>query len=218
MRIVDLTLDIYDGMATAPCDWHPRTEITVLGRLAWEGRVSRKITLGSHTGTHVDGSAHIFADGTTVDQLPLETLVGQARLIDMSHKGELDGISKAELQACDIQKGERIVIRTDWSDTWDTPAYYPKRPYIETDGIDFLAETVSLLALDVCAPGDPREGFLEQGAPPSDHVPFMKNNVIMVEYLTNLREIKKETFTLVALPLKIRGSDGSPARVIAIEE
>jgi len=183
MKIVDLTLDIYDGMATPLCDWHPRTEIMILGRIGLEGRMSRKITLGSHTGTHVDGPIHVVQDGLSVDRLQLETLVGKARLIDMSHKGALEGITKDELQKYDIREGERIVIRTDWSDKWDTRDYYSMRPYIEADAIEWLAKRISLLGLDICAPGDPR-AFLESGV----------------------------------LPLKIRGGDGAPARVIAIED
>lgn len=220
MRIIDLTLDIYEGMTTPPCDWHPRTEITILGRHGLEGRMSRKITVGSHTGTHVDAPLHIFKDGLSVDQLPLETLVGKARLIDMSQKGkgELQGITTDELEHFDIKEGERIIIRTDWSDKWDTPAYYTKRPYIEADAIEWLAKRVSLLGLDICAPGDPREGFLERGVPPADHIPLFEHGVILVEYLTNLKAISKDYFTFIALPLKVRGGDGAPARVVAIED
>ncbi len=218
MKIIDLTLDIYDGMATPLCDWHPRTEITILGRLGLEGRMTRKITLGSHTGTHVDGPIHVLKDGLSVDQLSLETLVGRARLIDMSHKGPLGGITKDELQRYDISEGERIVIRTDWSDKWNTQDYFSRRPYLESGAIEWLAERISLLGLDICAPGDPRKGFLESGVPPPDHLPLLQNGVILVEYLTNLRALTQEAFTLIALPLKVRGSDGAPARVIAIED
>lgn len=218
MRIIDLTLDIYEGMTTPPCDWHPRTEITILGRHGLEGRMSRKITVGSHTGTHVDAPLHVLKNGLSVDKLPLETLVGKARLIDMSHKGELEGITKEELKKYDVEKGERIVIRTDWSDKWDTPDYYTKRPFIEADAIEWLAKRISLVGLDICAPGDPREGFLELGVPPADHVPLFKHGVILVESLTNLRAIGMEYFTLMALPLKVRRGDGAPARVIALED
>ena len=218
MRIVDLTLGIYEGMTTPLCDWHARTEISVLGRHGLEGRMSRKITLGSHTGTHVDAPLHIDPDGVGIDEVPLDTLVGRARLIDMSHKGALGAIGVSDLEREEIQIGERILIRTDWSDHWDTMEYYTARPFLEDAAIAWLAERVSLLGLDLCAPGDPRVGFLERGAPPPDHVPLFRAGVVVVEYLTNLRSIRREEFTLVALPLKILGSDGAPARVIAIED
>lgn len=66
-NIIDLTFPIHEGMTTFPVHWHPIVEISVLGRHGIENRETRKVLLGTHTGTHMDAPRHFIPDGMTVD-------------------------------------------------------------------------------------------------------------------------------------------------------
>ena len=84
MKIIDLSLPIEEGMMTFPTHWHPVVEVTVLGRHGIEGRETRKIVLGTHTGTHADAPRHFIPNGGTIDEIPLEILIGPASVADFT--------------------------------------------------------------------------------------------------------------------------------------
>lgn len=217
-KYIDLTLDIEEGMTTYPSPWHPPTEISILGRHQVEGRMTRKVTMGSHSGTHVDAPLHFIPGATTIDQVPLSTLIGPAKLINMSHKGPLETITKDDLVAAgiEINKGDRIVIRTDWTDHYYMCDFYTKYPSFSSNALEWLVECgIIFLGMDTPSP-DSAQDKLVMGEVSPMHYILMKNNVIICEYLTNLREIKNPEFGLIALPLKIKGGDGFAARVVAV--
>src|SRR5271168_5192186 len=84
MKIVDLSLPVEEGMMTFPTHWHPVVEVTILGRHGIEGRETRKIVLGTHIGTHADAPRHFIPNGATIDEIPLELLVGPATVVDFT--------------------------------------------------------------------------------------------------------------------------------------
>ena len=65
-KIIDLTMSLKEGMQTFPTHWHPFVEITQLGRHGIENRETRKLILGTHTGTHIDAPSHFISDGDTI--------------------------------------------------------------------------------------------------------------------------------------------------------
>ena len=75
-RIVDLTYPIHEGMTTYPTHWHPVVEVTQLGRHGIENRETRKLVLGTHTGTHMDAPLHFIPGGNTIENLDLQKCVG----------------------------------------------------------------------------------------------------------------------------------------------
>jgi len=66
-KIIDLSLGLHDGMITYPTASHARFESSIVGRIAIEGRETRKFTMGSHCGTHVDAPRHFFENGKTIE-------------------------------------------------------------------------------------------------------------------------------------------------------
>jgi kynurenine formamidase len=215
-RIVDLTFPIHEGMTTFPVHWHPIVEVTQLGRFGIEGRESRKVLLGTHTGTHIDAPRHFIEGGASIDQLPLDLFVGPATLVDFSFAKPLQAMQVADLQAqLDDHRPERVVLRFDWSDQWGGPRYYPEQPFISEEAAHWLVERgVRLLAMDTPQADSPKNGRGSGNDSPV-HKILLGAGVIKVEYLTNLRQISKREFELIALPLKIREGDGAPARCIA---
>ncbi len=215
-RIVDLTYPIHEGMTTFPVHWHPIVEVTQLGRHGVEGRESRKLLLGTHTGTHIDAPRHFIADGATIDQLPLDIFVGPALLVDFSYASPLQEMQVADFeQQIGELRPERVVLRFDWSDRWGQLDYYSEQPYISEDAAHWLvARGVRLLAMDTPQADSPRNG---RGAAKDSpvHKILLGAGVIKLEYLTNLRNVTSREFELIALPLNIRDGDGAPVRCVA---
>ena len=217
-KMIDLTLPIHEGMTTYPSAWHPPTEISILGRHHIEGRMTRKLTIGTHSGTHVDSPLHFIPGAVPIDEVPLETLVGRAKLIDMSHKKPLDIITRDDFDSCGItsQKGDRIVVRTDWSDQIYEKDYYQAYPSFSKDALEWIVEKgVIFLGMDTPSPDGP-QGKLVLGEVSPMHYLLMSNGVVVCEYLTNLKMITQPEFTILALPLRIQGADGACARVVAV--
>jgi arylformamidase len=219
-RFIDLTHPIHEGMITPPAPWHPVVEITQLGRFCLEGRESYKVTFGTHTGTHIDTPAHMIENGAPrIDKLPLEVTIGPAKMLKIP-KGSYGKITVEDLKNCgvNIEKGDRIVINTGWYKTWGTQKFFREYPHITLEAANWLVEKgVIYVLFDSPSPDDPREKLVA-GQPNPVHVVFLSKGVFISEYLTNLDEIPKSEFELIALPLLIKDADGSPTRIVAVVE
>jgi arylformamidase len=216
-RIVDLTMLIEEGMQTFPTHWHPFVEVTQLGRHGIENRETRKLILGTHTGTHIDAPRHFIPKGLTVDLIPLEQLVGPASVLDLTKFK-----SKMEVGVDDLTKAlgdrpaQRVLLRFDWDQKLGTMAYYDESPYLAESAAQWLvARGCRLVGMDTAMPDDPRNGRNSPKDSPN-HKILLGNDVVLLEYLVNLGAIDKPIVNLVVAPLKILGGDGAPARVFAI--
>lgn len=217
-RIIDLSFPIHEGMRTFPSYWHPKVEIRQLGRHRVEKRESRKVVLGTHTGTHVDAASHFIPGGRSVDKIPLSILVGEATVVDLSNDSDSREISAADLRkALQGRKARRLVVRTGWSSHWKRSDYYSGYPYFSTEAIRWLLRRgLKLLALDTPSPDNPKN---KRGNRPDspNHKILLGSGVVLVEYLCNLEQVRANTIEFIALPLRLRNADGAPARCIAIE-
>ncbi len=215
-RYIDLSLQIHGGMATFPVHWHPAVEIVQLGRHGIENRESRRLVLGTHTGTHCEAPSHFIPGGTTVENIPLEQLIGPAELVDFSDLPDFYEISVADLSSkLAGKKPERLVLRFDWSQHFGTMKYYTDIPYLSEDAARWVVEQgIRLIAMDTPMPDNPKNG---RGTPNDspNHKTLLGNGVIIVEYLTNLHEVPVGEFELMVMPLRIVGADGSPVRCVA---
>lgn len=216
MAWIDLSLNLEPAMMTTPVYWHPKVEFTQLGSLAKEGRNTHKIVLGTHTGTHMDAPYHFMPDGSRIDEIPPEMFVQECALLDFTNKKAGDTISQKEIAAyADRFKGlKAIALCTGWSAHWMTPAYFGAWPNLTTEAAHYLLEQgIKLIAMDMPSPDS--KDVIKAGQDSPVHKILMAEGVILVEYLTNLNLIKVPRFTLHAFPLKLKGLDGSPARVMA---
>jgi kynurenine formamidase len=217
-RIIDLTFTLAEGMTTFPVHWHPFVEITQLGRHGIENRETRKIVLGTHTGTHCDAPRHFVPGGKTIEEIPIETFVGPALVLDLTHAGVGYAVDAAELEAkVGARRPQRLVLRFDWDKNWGKIEYYRDHPYLTKAAAHWLVERgVILLAMDTPMPDNSRDGSTSKEDSPV-HKILLGKGVILVEYLTNLKELRKDEVELAVLPLRIKEGDGAPARVVAIE-
>lgn len=217
-RVVDLSYTVAEGMTTFPVHWHPVVEITQLGRFGIEDRETRKITIGTHTGTHLDAPRHFIPNGETVDNIPVDVFVGAALVLDFTYAQDLQviGIEDFERQIHG-RKPERIIMRFDWDKYWGTMKYYTDHPYISNEAAQWLVDTgVRLLGMDTPQADSPKNGRASGNDSPV-HKILLGSSIIKLEYLCNLKELLKQEIEIIALPLKIKDGDGAPVRCVAIE-
>ena len=243
-RIVDLTLPVSTGMAGIPkiafYEQHPVKvqAVTVVneeqrGLLVREGvdhladapavgSMNTVFTLNTHIGTHIDAPRHFLPDGGAVDEIALDRLVmREAVVLDVSNKSANEGVTADDLDRTGIDPapGQIAVIKTLWTDrAWGRPEFWQETVYLDPSVGEWIAaREVAAVAMD-CFPEKPfwrmTLGPTERGA---NHKRWLKAGIPMIQLLTHLDRIGSR-FMLTALPLRLIGMDGSPARVIGIED
>ncbi len=218
MKIIDLSLSLQEGMMTFPTHWHPVVEISILGRHGIEGRETRNLTLGTHTGTHTDAPLHFIPNGKGIDEVPLEVLVGEATVLNFAPAQPNQEIGIPALkEKLGSKVPTRLILRTDWSDYFGQMTYYNNYPYFSQEAARWLVDGgCRLIAMDTPSPDNPAHSR-SSGNDSPNHKVLLGAEVVLVEYLCNLRSLSKPVVELVVLPLKIKGADGAPTRCVAIE-
>jgi arylformamidase len=218
MKIIDLSLPIEEGMMTFPTHWHPVVEITILGRHGVEGRETRKLVLGTHIGTHADAPRHFIPGGGSIDEVPLETLIGPATIADFSGCKALYEIDVPELkQKLGGKIPTRLILRTGWSQYFGNMKFYNEYPFLSENAAQWLVDNaVRLIAMDTPSPDNPAHCRGTTKDSPN-HKVLLGAGVVLVEYLANLKSLSAPEVELIVMPLKLKGCDGSPARCVAIE-
>ncbi len=211
-EIIDLTYPIEDSMPRFGAPWHPDVHVVQMGYINTVGRETRKIIMGTHTGTHMDAPRHFISGGGTIDHIGLEKLVGEVKIIDMTHIKQGQAVELKDLVSLDL--GPRVIFMFGWGKYWGTAQFYKEWPYFKEQAAHFLLERgVFLIGLDTPSPDNPRTTL---GSPRDSvvHKILLSKGVILVEYLANLNKIPTlRGWTLVAAPLKIKDGDGAPGRV-----
>ncbi|KAH8110535.1 putative cyclase [Phellopilus nigrolimitatus] len=175
------------------------------------------LSLGSHTGTHIDAPYHFFEDKKTVDELDLSLLVGPAAVADLTSKGARERISWDDLVRANVaslvENCHILFVRTGWSKHWKTSMYLD-HPFIDREAAKKLVEMgVRVLGVDTMSPDetivDGSEGDF------GVHETILGAGAMIVENLTGLDKLPSEHVHVSVLPLNIAGCDGSPIRAVA---
>jgi arylformamidase len=212
-QYIDLTYDIEEGMLTFDAPWHPIVSITQLGRLGLEGRESRRITFGTHTGTHIDAPRHFIQNGASIDDIALDKLIGPVTIVDYSHMKENEAVTGAMLAK--QRTSSRMIFKFGWGKYWKTKRYCSGYPFFSEEAADYLVSNrVRLIGLDTPSPDDSTLKLSGDERDSPVHKIFLRNGIVLVEYIANLEKVTEyEGWHMIAIPLRIRGADGSPARV-----
>ncbi len=209
MKFYDITVPFSTDLPVYPGD--PAVQITQVASLA-AGDICTvsHLSFGSHTGTHVDPPAHFVAGRATLDELPLEVLIGPARVVDV---GEISAIDVVTIDAANLTGVERVLFKTRNSRLWQAGVceFETAFVYLETAAAERLVELgVKLVGIDYLSV----EKFnFEQ---PTTHYALLGNDVVIVEGL-NLTDVAAGDYELICLPMKIQNGDGGPARVVLRE-
>jgi arylformamidase len=165
-----------------------------------------RMTLGVHTGTHMDAPLHFIRNGAAIDSMPLDATLGRARVLGVD---DPKSIKRDELLSHGILRGERILFKTRNSDgAWKSDQFDEDFVFISHDAAAYLAECgVRCVGVDYLSVG----GFREDG--PETHHALLGAGIWIIEGL-NLHGIEPGNYELVCLPLRLIGSEGAPARAI----
>ncbi|HET6488283.1 MAG TPA: cyclase family protein [Syntrophales bacterium] len=208
-RVIDLTVSLKDGMRGVTFE--------AFKELEKDGWNARMLHLYSHAGTHMDAPLHFGVNDTTVDRIPPERFVADAWVIDAPavRSNMLIGIEHLMDVKDRLVEGEGLLFRTGWHRFIDTPAYRDALPRLSMAlALWCVKKKVGLIGVEppsVASLTDMQE--LREV-----HRILLGGGIVVVEGLCNLEEISRPRVKVIALPLKIAGGDGAPARVIAIEE
>ena len=203
-KLLDVSVPLRQGLPAYPNN--PPFELQPIKRIAEGGssNVSR-LVMGTHTGTHVDAPRHFIEDGMAVDALPLNLLIGRARVIEVTRRG---GITADDLAAAGLREDLRVLFRTPNSALWNSDVFHEDYTYLTDAGARYLVEQgVKVVGIDYLS----IEQFKKAGAPA--HRTLLSNDVIIIEGL-NLAEAEPGMYEMYCLPLRVTGGDGAPARVI----
>jgi len=210
MQTYDISLTISDHLPVWPGD--PSVTLERFGKMenGDSANVSR-IEMCVHTGTHVDAPYHFLGGDTdTVDNLSLRLLTGRAYVLHLPD--DVDEINRDVLEQAEIPpRTRRLLFKTRNSEHWarQTPGFQKDFVAITADGAQYLVDRgVKLVGVDYLSAAP----FLE---PRPTHEILLEAGVIIVEGL-DLSQVSQGRYTFYCLPLKLEGSDGSPARAILV--
>lgn len=208
-RIIDLTLPLEHGLRGVLFE----TARTISAH-GWNATT---LHLYSHAGTHMDAPTH-FAVGTqTIDQIPLEKCMGPAWVVDLTPIASKTLIDVGHLGATAqrIQRGDGLLLRTEWSRRYRESAYRDELPRVSQALAQWCVEKgVRVLGVEPPSVADVHD--IEELT--RVHEILLAGGVLIVEGLANLDQIRGEKVTFLAMPLKINGGDGSPVRAFALED
>jgi arylformamidase len=203
---VDLSQTIHPDMPTNRPDHFP-PRITPYAAIDPDGWAGSTITIDSHCGTHVDAPSHFVAGGATLAEIPLDILIGACTRASVPASADDEPIAAA---AVGELTAPRLLLHTGWSDRLedDPDAYFAHHSYLSAELAHRLVdEGVVLVGID--GPS------VDANDSDEVHQILLGAGVVIIENLANTASLP-DTFEVAALPLPIRGGDGSPARVVAL--
>lgn len=223
MRIVDVSTTWSTGMLTNTYAGHHKGfQLEHILTHEKDGKMVSRFTVGNHSGTHTDAPLHFIRDGSTIDKVPMDCLIGPASLVNVSPVEEMGIITAEQLErgGGHVQEGDILVVRTGWSSRLETPEYFLKAPGFSEDaaywmvdrGIRHVAVELPGVDLPACYWAQ-----CKHGSNPI-HKILLGNGIYITEYLQNLEMVKKDRFLFAVLPLKIAEAEGAPSRAVIIED
>jgi len=206
MPIFDITVPIRPGMPIYEGD--PAVEIAAWSALQKGDSANVSfLHFGAHTGTHVDAPAHFIEGARKIDALPLDVLIGPARVIQVP--GEVAEIDPDFLAGCDLDQVERVLFQTRNSNFW-SEGFRKDFTHLLPEAAEMLVEMgIKLVGTDYLSIEKFHSGHHRT------HLALLSHSVVIVEGL-NLGAVPAGDYELICLPLKIAGGagDGAPARVV----
>ena len=209
---IDLTLTISESIPSFPGS--PKPQFIHWSNLKENGYNLELLFLSSHTGTHLDAPYHFAKNGVKIDQIPLDRLLGKAILIKLQ-KTKNTAITKSDIILFEknnykIPNHSSIFFYTGWQKNLKNDNYFTENPGLDISSAKYLtSKKVNLIGID--------SPSIDLGENTSFNVHniLSKNNILIVENLTNLNKITTKEFNFTILPLKLKDATGSPVRAIA---
>ncbi len=222
-KIVDLTLPVFTDLPVVPgTTRRVKIEPDMTFDTPYKRNTSRLFLHSHFCSTHIDAPKHAIENGHSVDEYSIaDNLIGEAFLLDLRNsepgsrisvndlKRALNGTSESEIN------DKMLCINTGWTDrTWGSEKFFSDMiSLVYPDVGDWLAEMNPKGILFDCY-NDNWEGFMTDQCF-MNHKQILSKSIPLIEFCCNMHELYGHTWRIYALPLKLQGCDGSPARVIA---
>ena len=205
---IDVSVPLREGMVVWPKDIKIKIDHR-RGSQNVESGTNSSLFMGVHTGIHMDAPRHFFAKGKSIDEMPFDTTIGPARVIEIA---DAVSIKENEIRQHNIRKGERILFKTRNSQRcWQDDNFVRDFVYLTREAARYLANTgVRLVGIDYLSVGSPLD---PDTTSPDTHQLLLGAEIWLIEGL-NLSPVSTGNYNLVCLPLKLIQTDGSPVRVI----
>lgn len=201
---IDVSLPVRHKMVHWPGNPEPCVELVSNMQKGDVANVTR-IAMGAHTGTHMDSMRHFIRDGITMEAMPLDAVIGRAKLIAID---DPVAIRREHLEPHDLQRGDRVLFKTTNSELrWLTDEFREDFVYIDPEAARYLVERgVQTVGVDYLSVAPFFDGV-------TTHTILLGAGVWIIEGL-DFRGVEPGDYELICLPLKINGSDGAPCRAI----
>ena len=204
MKIIDLTHIIDEKMPVFPGTKPPK--IIQQNIIKKDGFAEKRITMCSHTGTHIDAPSHMIEGGYSLSDFPIEKFIGEGIVIPLETDSfiKLEYLKKFEFE---IKKSSFVLFYSGFDDLWGKKEYFKGFPSLTIEAAKYLMEFnlkgigIDAVSIDCME----NENF-------DIHYILLKKNMIIIENLKNLKFLLDKKFELYLTPLKIKGLDGSPIR------
>lgn len=201
---IDVTATIEDGMVHWPGDEPVNVKQTSTIEQGFAANVTG-VSMSAYTGTHVDAQRHFIDKGKDVTQIPFKALIGEVKVF---HIRDTARITLSEIQEYSIERGDRVIFRTCNSTIdWTMRDFQKDYVYLATDAAESLKEKgILCVGIDYLSIAGDANG--------SDvHRLLLGSEIVIIEGLW-LKDIDEGKYDMICLPMKIKGSDGVPARVL----
>lgn len=200
MRIIDITRPLSDKTVSYPGDTPPQFSQRDAGLY-----LISDLVMNSHSGTHIDAPVHYLKTGDTIDTIPLDHIIGPCRVIDVCSAG-------SEITAADLKSrlgsSKRILLKTKFS---KEDRFREDYPHLSLDAAELLsAHGILSIGIDSFS----IEAFVCDG---SVHRELLGNGCLIIELL-DLSAVNEGEYEMAALPLRLAGLDGAPARVVLMQK
>jgi arylformamidase len=206
MTLIDLSHIISPDISV-----FPGTEKPIFERKEIEGYPEVKITMYTHTATHMDAPIHIIKGARTLDELPIDKFMGKGMVIDCKHlAGKNITLGFLKQFEDKIKQTEFILFNSGWSAKWKTEEYFEDFPTLTTEAAEWLtAFHLKGIGLDSIS----LDPVPDLNLP--NHKIVLAKEILIIENMCNMDALPEE-FMFHCLPLKIEQTDGSPVRAVGV--
>lgn len=204
-KVIDISLSIDQDTPVYPGDYG--VKVNQLKSIKnGDGYNLSSIAMGVHTGTHLDAPTHFIEGAKRVDQIPPDQFMGTAQVVEILDKKK---ITRQELEKKDIT--ENIILFKTGNSMRYSGEFIKDYVYLTEEAGRYLVEKgIKLIGID----------YLSIEKYPAEEAPVHKfllgKGLVILEGL-NLSNVEEGIYTLIALPLKIKGAEGSPTRAVLIK-
>lgn len=206
MKIIDISKEISEEMIVYKNREAKKIKRNVVANHQENHFHESRLDIDMHCGSHTDAPLHMVENGKTIEQLQLERFIGNCKVFDLTNVEEF--ITKQDLEKFEINENDRIIIKT--RNSYDNE-YNFKFVYIEEDAAQYLVDKkIKTVGIDAMSIERDKAGH-------PTHKIILGAEIGVLEDL-QLKEVEAGEYELVALPLKIKGAEGSPIRAILIQK